>query len=325
MKIAVTGASGHVGANLCRELLRQGHQVKALVHHDTRALQGLQVEQVPGDLTESKSLHSLCKDTEVVFHLGALISVNGDKARLEKINVHGTENLINVILQSNVKRMIHFSSIHALDNFPLDEPMNESRPLVPNAAMMYEATKARADRMVLDRVNDGLDAVIINPTAIVGPYDFKPSLVGQVLIRLYKGTLPALVPGGYDWVDVRDIVQAVIRAMTDGRKGERYILSGNWVSVRDLARMLEGVTGRKMVRLTVPTSLARLGVPFIKAYSMVTGQHPLYTYQSLEVLMNGNRMISHEKARKELGYAPRPLQDTLRDAISWYKEHGNIK
>jgi dihydroflavonol-4-reductase len=324
MKIAVTGANGHVGGNLCRALLHQGHQVKALVHKDDSSIRDLNVERIKGDLADPSSLVILCKDAEVVFHLAALISVGGNRKALELTNVTGTRNLIDAMLKSKVSRLVHFSSIHALEHNPVDQPMDETRPLVTKALMMYESTKAKGDLLVQESIAKGLDAVILNPTAILGPYDYKPSLVGQVLLRLYKGTLPALVPGGYDWVDVRDIVQAAISAMTKGKTGERYILSGQWLSVGELARSLEEVTNKEIVKLTIPTSVARIGVPFIKIYSMISGQHPLYTFQSLDVLMNGNRMIINDKARRELDFSPRPIKETLADSIEWFRMNGYL-
>lgn len=324
MIIAVTGANGHVGGNLCRQLILKGHHVKALIYNDESALKGLAVQRIKGDLNDPSSLDELCDGAEVVFHLGALISISGHKKQLERINVNGTHNLLKAIRRSGVKRLVHFSSIHALNHSPLDEPMDESRPLMEHATMMYEATKAKGDKMVQEHIADGLDAIILNPTSILGPHDYKPSLMGQVILRIYKGLLPALVPGGYDWVDVRDVVQASIAAMERGKRGERYILSGRWASVRDLALEMEKVTGRKLVRLMIPTAAARVGVPFIRIYSSLTGQHPLYTFQSLEVLMNGNRMISHEKAERDLEYSSRPLKETLSDTIDWFRENNYL-
>jgi len=325
MKIAVTGANGHVGANLCRSLLAEGHQVKALVHQNNNSLKSLNIEIVQGGVNNLDALRSLCKGAEVVFHLAAIISIDGQKDKLIEVNVEGTKNLIKVIQENGVRRLIHFSSIHALSHFPLDKPMDETRPLITEGPMWYEITKSKAEKMVLDATSSGLDAVVINPTAIVGPNDFKPSLVGTVLIRLYKNSLPALVPGGYDWVDVRDVVQGAIAAMDKGRKGERYILGGKWISVRDLAEKLEKVTGKRINKFMIPTSVAKIGVPFIKAYARIVRQEPLYTFESLRALREVNTMISHKKANIELGYSPRNFEVTIRDTMDWFKTNGYLK
>jgi dihydroflavonol-4-reductase len=325
MKIAVTGASGHVGANLCRSLLAEGHQVKALVHQNSNPLQGLGLELVHGNLNDPDVLRKLCKDTEIVFHLAAMISIDGQKDKLFEVNVEGTRNLINVIRENGVRRLVHFSSIHALSHRPYDQSMDETRPLITEGPMWYEITKSTAEKMVLDATMSGLDAVVINPTAIIGPNDFKPSLVGTVLIRLYKNSLPALVPGGYDWVDVRDVVRGAMAAMDKGRKGERYILSGKWVSVTDLAKLVEKVTGNRVNKFMIPTLVAKIGVPFIKAYAKIVHQEPLYTYESLRALNEVNTMISHKKANIELGYSARDFEVTIRDTMDWFRTHGYIK
>jgi dihydroflavonol-4-reductase len=322
MKIAVTGANGHVGANLCRTLLAEGHQVKTLVHEHQDALNGLDIELIHGSVNDPDALRKLFKGVEVVFHLAALISIDGQKDKLLKVNYEGTKNLISIIRENGVRRLIHFSSIHSLKHFPYNEPMDETRPLMTDGPTWYEITKARAEKMVLDATNSGLDAIVINPTAIVGPNDFKPSLVGTVLIRLYKNSLPALVPGGYNWVDVRDVVQGAIAAMEYGRKGERYILGGKWVSVRDLAVIVEQVTNKKVNKFMISTGIARIGVPFIKGYAKVMGQEPLYTNESLSTLREVNTKISCLKAETELGYKPRSLEITIRDTMDWFRENG---
>jgi dihydroflavonol-4-reductase len=325
MKIAVTGASGHVGANLCRSLIAEGHIVKALVHTHSDSLKGLDLEIIQGGINDLEALRKLCKDTEIVFHLAAVISIDGQKDKLFEVNVEGTKNLISVIRENGVKKLIHFSSIHALTHRPYHELMDETRPLVTEGPMWYEITKSLADKMVLEATTNGLNAVVINPTAIVGPFDFKPSLVGTVLIRLYNKSLPALVPGGYNWVDVRDVVQGAMAAMDKGRSGERYILGGKWVSVKDLALLVEQVTGKKVIKLTIPTLVAQIGVPFIKAYARITGQEPLYTFDSLRTLREVNTRISIQKAETELGYNSRDLALTIRDTMDWFKANGHIK
>jgi dihydroflavonol-4-reductase len=187
--------------------------------------------------------------------------------------------------------------------------------------MPYERTKAMAESWIRQQQNSAFDVICLHPTAIIGPNDFKPSLVGQFVIRLYKRKLPGLVKGGYDWVDVRDVSAAAIQAIHSGKGGESYILSGEWKSVSDFARLFEEVTRRKTVKRIIPLWIARIGLPFIFLYAILRKEHPLYTYKSLKILQQGNRHISSAKARKQLGYKPRKLEVTIRDTVDWFKEH----
>ncbi len=202
MKIAVTGANGHVGACLVRLLLKEKHEVRVLVHHGTKALQGLNLETVKGGLDNADALKRLCHDREIVFHLAAKIAIGSERYdEVYKVNVQGTKNLTIAALKAGVKRFVHFSSIHALQQFPQDKPVDETRPLALDTEMVYEKTKALAEKWVLAQNRPGFQVIILNPTAIIGPYDFKPSYLGQVIQMIYKGTLPGLVPAGYNWVE----------------------------------------------------------------------------------------------------------------------------
>ncbi len=325
MKVSITGGSGHVGSNLCRILLEQGYEVKVLSHIDDSGFRGLTVETVKGDVLDPDSLNELVKDAEVVFHLAARISISKrDKKDLFKVNVDGTRNVIAACKQQHVKRFIHFSSIHALNHSPVDKPMDEHRHLVENSPILYETTKAKGEKLVREAYPNNLEVIIINPTAIIGPYDFKPSLLGQALIRIYKNTLPGLVPGGYDWVDVRDVCQAAVAAIHKGKPGESYIVSGNWKSLKELSEKVHEVTGRKTPQRMMSPLLTKIGLPFIQLYAMIMNDQPLYTRESLDILEAGNQIISHSKASEELGYSPRPLEDTIRDTVGWFEENGYL-
>jgi len=325
MKVAVTGASGHVGNVLCRELIKQGHWVRALIHHDTDDLESIGVEMVQGDLMDINSLEKLCMDCEVVYHLAAKISIDEKEKDLVRLtNVTGTQNLIKAAIKTSIKKFIHFSTIHVLDPFPLDEELNETRPYIGHTHMIYEQSKTESEKLVLEAVQEGLNAVIITPTAIIGPYDYKPSFLGQALIKMVTNSLPMLVSGGYDWVDVRDVVVCAIAAAEKGRQGERYIASGHYLSLKNLSQMIGKVTGRKTPSFTGPTILAKIGLPFIALYSKLKNEAPLYTSNSLEILKNSNRCISHAKATAELNYQPRPLEETLMDTFDWFNKNGLI-
>ena len=264
MKIGVTGASGHIGANLTRVLLKKKYSVRVLEHNNKRAIEGLDVDIVKGSLDDKNSLDQFCKGIDVVIHLAARISIGANSFEtLHKINVQGTQNLVKACKQAGVKRIIYFSTIHALQHAPLDQPLDELRPLATESSIAYERTKSLGEEWVLTHKTDDFEVIVLNPTAVVGPIDYKPSFVGKLLIKLYNGSIPGLVPGGYDWVDVRDVSEAAVNAIKNGKNGERYILSANWHSIKEFAEILQQVSGTKTGNLILPFWLARIGVPFI--------------------------------------------------------------
>jgi len=321
--IVVTGASGHVGGNLVRALLKLGRPVRATLHQDKRALKGLDVEIVHCDVRDPKSLSKAFQGAEVVYHTAGYISLlMSDWSRLESINVFGTRNIVEACLACGVRRLIHFSSIHALCQEPLDSPIDENRSYADSHRYPpYDRSKAAGEKEVLKGIEKGLDAVILNPTGIIGPYDYRPSHTGQVILALARRTLPALVRGGFDWVDVRDVVQGALQAEKQAPTGARYILSGHWASAGDIAVEVARITGVRPPRFTAPLWLAEIGAPFITVYGRLTKTRPLYTAVSLKALKS-NPNISHVKATQELDYQPRPFQETIRDTVHWFRENG---
>ncbi len=322
-RIAITGASGHVGACLCRDLIRKGYEVKVLYHKDNTGFRDLNIEVIKGDLLDKNTLKNLVRNSDAVIHLGAVISINGvNHENVIKTNVEGTRNILECSLEAGISRFIHFSSVHALESKPLDKPVDETRPLITSSRMIYETTKAESERLVAKAIKSGLNAVVLNPSAIIGPCDYKPSYLGQAVMKIAQNKLPMLVPGGYNYVDVRDVSKATIAAVTKGRRGERYILSGNWHSMKEISEMTAKITGGKTPKLVCPTSIAKLGVPFIKLYAKIANEEPLYTYDSLNILKESNRNTSNLKAQKELGFSARPLSETLKDTLKWFEENG---
>lgn len=321
MKVAITGASGHIGNCLVRELKRAGFMVKALVHDFRNDLDELDVDLVPGNLLDQESLTRLCEGAEVVFHLAARIAIdNRSPGQVYSTNVTGTENIIRAANSSGVKKFIHFSSIDAFRTGDPDRLLDENGSLTEEKKAIYSYSKAESERVVMKAVNQGLNAVILNPTSVMGPFDSKGSLLGQALIKIYQGKLPFLVAGGYNWVDVRDVVAASIQAIESGRSGERYILPGEFCSLKDLSYKISKISGTRIPRF-VPVTIARMACPVFQLYSAVTNTDPLYTQQSLDLLVSSPVNISFEKAKKELNYSPRPLEETLIDTFAWYKEN----
>jgi dihydroflavonol-4-reductase len=325
MTVVVTGASGHIGANLVRALVDRGRPVRCLIHINSRAIDGLDVEMVRGDVDDLDSLCRTFQGADVVYNLAARISLSmRDWPALETVNVTGTRNVVEACWRAGVRRLIHFSSIHALVQEPLSVPVNEFRSLVASRRCPpYDHSKAVGEIVVRRAIEQGLDAVIIYPTAIIGPHDYEPSYFGEALLLLARRKLPALVTGGFDWVDVRDVVAGAMLAETSALPGARYLLSGHWVSMRDIAAGVAEITSVPVPGFVCPLWLARVGTPIIKCISRFSGKRPLYTAVSLRALKS-NRNISHEKATRELGYNPRPFRETLADTLRWFEENGQL-
>lgn len=325
MKIAVTGASGHIGSNLCRILIEAGHDVSALIHTHGKGIENLKIHVVKGDLFNIDSLKQLVKGAEAVFHLAAGIAIYKKDPVSYKTNILGTENILKVCQVASVKRFIHFSSIHAYQNNPLDKELNESRPLDINSPYDYNRSKAISERMVLKANGKDIETIVLSPTAVIGPYDFTPSLLANAMIRFYKGKTPALVPGGYDWVDVRDICEAGKNAISLGQAGTNYILPGHWRSLKELAGIIHSLGGARPPGITIPVALAMATAPILNIYSNISKQAPLYTSVTLDAVSRSHKNISGSKAKNELHYSSRPFKETVSETIGWLKNMGVLQ
>lgn len=326
MLTAVTGASGHVGINLIHALVSKGRKVRALSHASNQGLEGLPVDLVYGDVSDLDSLTAAFSGTAVVYHLAAHISLRmNDWRRCAEVNIEGTRNVIEACRRTGVGRLVHFSTIHALSSEPLDAPIDESRPYISSPhAPPYDRSKAAGEKLVAAAISEGLNAIIINPTGVIGPFDYRPSHFGQALIQIASGRMPVLIDGGFDWVDARDVAEYAIKAEELATAGSKYLLSGTWLSVREIAGIAAELMGTRAPSLICPMPLARACAPLVTAASGLAGTRPIFTSVSLGALVS-NRSISHGKATAELGYAPRPVRQTLDDTIKWFKDNGYLK
>jgi nucleoside-diphosphate-sugar epimerase len=326
MTVVVTGASGHIGANLVRELLGRGETVRVLAHRATRSLEGLDVEIVDGDVLDIGSLHDAFAGADLVYHLAGVISIAGDpKGIVRAVNVDGAENVARAALETGVRRMVHCSSVHAFDMRAVGT-IDETAPRVADDARIhaaYDRSKAEGERRVRAVIDQGLDAVVVHPSGVMGPFDFEPSRMGRFFLMLHDRTLPALVDGGFNFVDVRDVVQGTIAAAERGGRGESYLLSGHHRPISEIAAEAHAVTGRRPPRLTSPMWMARVGTPFMRIAAAATRSEPLYTPESLETLRRPAR-IDNSKARRELGFDPRATAETVRDVYRWFAATGRI-
>ncbi len=323
--VVVTGASGHIGANLVKQLLADGRSVRALYHRSKGLLEDESIDWVQGDVRDKDTLLNAFKGAETVFHLAAMISIEGDLDGLvNAVNVEGARNVAQACLTCGVKRLVHFSSIHAFNQSPLNEVLDETRARATGQHHnAYDRSKAAGEAKVREVIAQGLDCVFVHPSGVIGPFDGEPSRMGQVFLDLYHGALPALIDGGFDWVDVRDVVSGAVAAETQGRCGENYLLTGKWRSVKDLADIAAGITGKKRPTMVTPMWLARGWAPFQAALDRMRGKRPLYTSESLEAL-RANKQVDHGKAERELGHAPRPIEESIKDIYAWFEKVGKL-
>lgn len=317
----VTGATGHVGNVLVRKLLERGEKVRALIlpGESRESISGLRVEAAEGDVLDVDAVFKSMRGVKGVFHLAGVISIMpGPNPIVRKVNVDGTKNVIRAALENGI-RMIYTSSIHAIQRVE-DDVIDESVPYDTNNPYgAYDRSKAEATLEVLNAAHSGLEAVVTCPTGVIGPFDFRGSMMGAV-IHDAAAAKPALyVDGAYDFVDVRDVADGLISASEGGRRGESYILSGQKISVRYLLETVREVTGRNFFQMKIPFDLARLAALFTPAYYRFANETPRFTPYSLEVLQS-NSNISHAKATRELGYQPRSLHESIRDAVGWFLE-----
>jgi len=325
MTVVVTGANGLVGANLVRTLLDEGRSVRALVYKDRRALEGLEIEEITGDVSDLDSLCRAFEGAVVVYHLAAYVSIHMYEWSIcRAVNLVGTRNVVDACLQTGVRRLIHCSSLAAFEQKPLEFPVDETRGLIAVESQKhppYDRSKAGGEIEVRKGIAKGLDAVIVNPTAIVGPYDFRPSHFGKGIMDFLNRRIPAGIAGGVDFVDVRDVVIGATRAEKMAPSGEQYLLSGHWHSITELFKMMAEISGVAGPRLQIPMWLARLVLPFVPYYDKLRGNTPRLTRATLLELQS-NKNQNNEKATRELDYHPRPLYETLADTINWFRSNG---
>ena len=259
-----------------------------------------------------------------MIHCAVKISIAGDKDdEVARTNAHGTACILDLCRRLKIPKLVHIASVHVFDLGNIRR-LDAQSPLTAEDAFAYDASKRDAYLMVRRAVKEGLNAVTLCPVALLGPHDYRPSLMGKFLINLYKGHLPALVRGAFYWADARDTAAAAINALRHGRKGATYLLSGHYVSVGELARIASQACNKRLRRPQLPYFLALLGLPILRGWAYLTKSPSLYTYESLRVLRHHPKIIDDAPARLELGYALRPLRDTIKDTYDWLRQHNHI-
>jgi len=324
--VLVTGATGFVGSAVARVMLNRGLAVRALVRRDSdRAnLAGLDVTLCEGDLTDTASLARAVDGCTYLAHVAADYRIYvPNPATMLSANVAGTEALLRAAWAAGVKRVVHCSSVAALgltaDGSPADEmtPVSEAK-----VVGIYKKSKYRAEQAVLALAREGLDVVIVNPAAPIGPRDIKPTPTGRMILDAAAGRMPAYIETGLCAVHVDDVAEGHALALEHGRAGERYILGGENLALQDLLALVDDVTGRRQSRLRLPRQalwplalacegLARFGV------------EPLVTRDHLRMAAK-TMFFSHAKATADLGFQPRPAREAVADAVAWFRANGRL-
>lgn len=320
MKIAITGATGFIGSVLTPLLLARGHQLKIHARKAPSPVTG--ITYVNGSLSDPDFVARFVEDMDVVIHMAAVISLS-DVPDMDAFhfNTVSTRLLAEAAQRASVRRFLFVSSITAYEQAPYDTPMDETRPYTQGMRYSYDDSKAVAQEAALACNGPELEVIVLAPTAVIGPFDQRPSLIGDAVVRIYRGKIPAIFPGGVDFVDVRQVAQTIVQALTAGTPGQAYILSGEWMTLKTLSAHIAKIKGKRIFLPVLPLWLIMGLLPLVRAFSRLTGGAPFYTRQSVYNLIRSNRKIDSSKARRELGFNPGSLTAVLQDTIAWFKEN----
>ncbi len=295
---------------------------------NTTSIEGLAVEKVAGNVLDKGSLVRAFKGADYVYHMAGILFTSPRRMkRFYEINLEGTRNAAAACLECGVKRMMHTSTIQALAEPPKGQVIDESCPFDPARVIGdYAKSKAMASLEVLATVKKGLDAVILCPTGVIGPYDFRPSKMGQWFLQVATDELDGriyTINGVYDFVDVRDVAAAQIAAAHQGRKGEAYILSGKPIDQLEQGRILQEASGASGRLYGIHVWQLKMIAATAWLYNWFRDTEPGVTLDEARIIAS-NATISHEKATRELGFQPRPTRDSMFDAIAWFRENGKL-
>lgn len=324
----VTGATGFVGSAVARALAARGHRLRVLARRgsDRRNLAGLECEPVEGDLNDAASLARAVAGCRTVAHVAADYRIwVPDPAAMLAANVEGTRALMLAALEAGVERVVHCSSVAALGLTKDGTPADETTPVSEESIVgIYKKSKFRAERAVLDLVRErGLRAVIVNPSAPVGPRDIRPTPTGKMIADAASGRIPAYIDTGLNVVHVDDVAAGHVLALEHGRIGERYILGSENLSLGQLLTIVAEEAGRTPPRICLPRNLLWPVALASEAVARMTGIEPPVTRDHLRMARK-KMFFSSAKAVAELGYAPRPARAAVADAVAWFRANGMV-
>jgi dihydroflavonol-4-reductase len=327
MTTLVTGATGFLGSHVARLLAARGQRVRVLVRpvSQTRRLEGLPFERVEGDLCDPHSLARATQGVEAVYHVAADYRLWArDPHEIYRTNVAGTRNLLEASRNSGVSRFVYTSTVGTFA-VPQGGSLPDERTVTTAKQMIghYKKSKWLAEQAALHAASEGFPVVIVNPTTPVGPGDAKPTPTGRTVMDFLNGCMPAYVDTGLNWVPVEDVAAGHLLAAERGKVGERYILGGENLTLKQVLDMLAGFSGQAAPRVRLPHAVALAAAYADAAVSRLLGRAP-------RIPLEGVRMARHSmfvddgKARRELGFAPGPVAAALERAVRWYQANGYV-
>jgi dihydroflavonol-4-reductase len=324
----LTGATGFVGSAVARALAARGHELRLLVRatSDRRNLAGIAGEVMIGDLTDQASLSQAVIGCRYVFHVAADYRIwVPDPASMRRANVDGTLAVMRAAGTAGVERIVYCSSVAALGLTRDGTPANEQTPVDPSMIIgPYKQSKYDAEHGVLEMARRGLPAVIVNPAAPIGPRDIKPTPTGRMVMDAANGRMPAYLDTGLNVVHVDDVAEGHILALERGQVGERYILGGENLSLREILTMVAEIAGRSPPRIRLPNTLVWPVACLLEGVARVTGIEPPVTRHHLRMARK-KMFFSSTKAIEQLGYSPRPARQAIADAVAWFRANGMVR
>jgi len=327
MKTLITGAAGFVGAAVLRELLKKGHKVKALVRQSSVLdnLKNLDVEIVYGDLKDRDSLKRCLKDCKYLFHVAADYRLWVPRPEeIYQNNVKGTENLMEEVLNSEIEKIVYTSSVAVLGKPINGDIANEKTPV--NVSQMighYKKSKFLAEEKVKELYKTRrLPVVIVNPAAPVGPRDIKPTPTGKMILDAAMKKIPAYLDTGLNIVHVDDVAKGHMQAFNKGKLGERYILGGTNLTLKEMLEIISILCGNKPPKIRLPRKpLYPIGYVFEIFARLFNIKNPMLTVDMIR-MAEKKMFYSSEKAKKELNYKYKSAKNALKDAIQWFIDNG---
>jgi dihydroflavonol-4-reductase len=317
----VTGASGFLGWHIARVLAERGHRVRALCRPASQ-LRELDVERIDGDLRDPDSLRRAVEGCELVFHVAADYRLwSKHPGDLYSSNVDGTRNVLDAAARAKVERVVYTSTVGCI-GMPAGRNGDEQTPVSIDAMVgHYKRSKWLAEQVTLEKAAVGLPVVIVNPTAPVGDHDWKPTPTGKIIVDFLRDKLPAFVDTGLNLVDARDTAIGHLLAAEKGRPGERYILGSENLTLEQILGRLSALSGKPAPTIKIPYAVAYAAGAITTALAQVTGKPPLAPLEGVKMARK-KMFVTHDKAARELGFAPRPIEGALKRAIDWFRANG---